>query len=277
MAFVPATEWIGPAGGPCGLVLHGIFGSRRNWTGFARRLVQGGIPGRIGVVDLRGHGGSAAAPPPHTLRECGRDLDRLIDGLETAPAWVAGHSFGGKAALAWLRETKHRPAHLFSLDSPPGPGPAGGGSISQSHVGRMLAVLRRLPARIPRRTAAASVLRSAGLPEAVASWMATNLVHDAGGGYRWHFDLAAVEALLDDYWQEDLRPVALHPPPPSRVHLVRAVQSDRWSREDLDWLERASGPRTRVVSLEGAGHWLHVDRPEALAALLLDSLAPPAG
>jgi hypothetical protein len=129
--------------------------------------------------------------------------------------------------------------------------------------------MKALPAR---RSFVASAFKEAGLSESVATWMATNLVANEKGGYRWQFDVPTVDALLSDYWAQDLRPVAENPPGEAIVHMVRAGRSNRWSARDLAWLANIEGPRTRVHGLEDAGHWLHVDEPEALLHLLAASI-----
>jgi len=48
-------------------VLHGIFGSGRNWASVARRVVRARPEWGAVLVDLREHGESVGFEPPHTL------------------------------------------------------------------------------------------------------------------------------------------------------------------------------------------------------------------
>ena len=82
-----------------GWILHGILGSGRNWRSFARALAKSRPDWGFVLPDLRNHGATGPLPGPHTLSACVADLDGL-----PAPDWVAGHSFGGKVALAWAAE-----------------------------------------------------------------------------------------------------------------------------------------------------------------------------
>lgn len=261
---VLAHDLIGPAADQEIWVLHGIFGSGKNWEAFGRQFVAAYPGSRIVLVHLRGHAGSRDVSPPHTMRACADDLVRLAAHLGNGPDVLWGHSFGGKVALTYLRETGGDGLRaVWSLDSPPGAGPSGGKDPVSSEVGQLVRAIKEIGLPITRRAGLQDALRSRGLPRAVAGWMATNLIR-ADDGYRWHFDATVLEELLVDYWNEDLWPTAESPPGNVEVHMVRAAKSDRWTEADL---ARLSGlPRVHV--LPDAGHWLHVDDPFGLALLL---------
>ena len=242
-------------------VLHGVYGTGRNWRGFARRFVAAHPTWRVVLVHLRGHGGSKDLPPPHTMHACALDLARLADSIGP-PDVVWGHSFGGKVALTWVRDACPGTLQaVWSLDSPPGAGPSGGGDPVSSEVGRVLAHIAELRTPIPRRSDAQAHFMTRGLSRPVAGWMATNLVA-VDGGFSWHFSPATLTELLRDYW----------PPRGVAIHLVRAVRSDRWTPSDLERLDAlAERPGVRIHVMEDAGHWLHVDNPKGLMTLLTAS------
>src|SRR5688500_8745529 len=58
------------------LVLHGIYGSGRNWGTIARRLVEARPEWGVLLVDLRNHGQSRGFPGPHTLAAAAAYVDR---------------------------------------------------------------------------------------------------------------------------------------------------------------------------------------------------------
>ncbi|RMG48410.1 MAG: hypothetical protein D6718_01830, partial [Acidobacteria bacterium] len=89
------------------------------------------------------------------------------------------------------------------------------------------------------------------------------------GGVAWRFDRAVVEALLEDDRRGDFWPVVEDPPPGVELQLVRAGRSAFWTEACVERLARAARhPRVSVTVIAEAGHWLHVDAPEALAELL---------
>ncbi len=266
MPFVPAHDLVGPADAPrLAFVLHGILGSRRNWASFGRRLLER-LPGwRLCLVDLRNHGDSHGAHGPHTLRACAADVVALADAVG-APDAVIGHSFGGKVALVHAREHRPAPRDVWVLDAAPGPRT---GAAAIGDVERVIQAVRLLPVPAPDRNAVKAHFADLGFSPMLAGWMTTN-VRPGDGGLVWRFDLDAVEQMLADYGREDLWPLLESPPEGCTLHVLRAGRSDRWDDETVARLEAA--PIDTPV-LEDAGHWVHVDAPDALMQLLVESLA----
>src|SRR5262249_21814736 len=107
------TQWM--------LVLHGIFGTGSNLRTFAKRLAEASPDWGFVLVDLRMHGASHGAPPPHTVHAAALDLLDLERQLgDRAVAAVMGHSLGGRVALAYLGIRSTPLDVAFILDSSPG-------------------------------------------------------------------------------------------------------------------------------------------------------------
>lgn len=251
--------------------LHGILGSGGNWRGFARRLVAALPSWGAVLVDLRLHGASQGMPPPHTLAAAAADLDGVAAGLPAPVGGVLGHSFGGKVALKWLQSGALRgPGRVFVIDSTPSARPGARGS---EEVVRVVSALRALPGPFPTREAFVGALVERGHERALAQWLAMNLRVEHPGALRLAVDLDGIEALLADYFAADLWPVICPPPEGVEAHLIVGGRSSVVSEEDR---RRAAGcgERLRVHVLPAAGHFVHVDDPDGLLALVLDALAP---
>jgi esterase len=262
------------------LVLHGILGSARNWAGFARRLAPR-LPGwRLVLVDLRHHGDSHGQAPPHTLAACARDLAALCAARGLAPEAVIGHSFGGKAALAFASGLGGAPPQGLRtccvLDAVPGAVRSDAIDGDTHEVVSVVAALREIPLPVTSRAELQATLQARGFGPVFAGWMTTNLHAAPGGGLTWRFDLEAVEALLASYFETDFWPYLRAVPPSMSVHVVRAARSDRWRAADLaHFADVQANGRVRLHVLPDAGHWVHVDNPAALSDLLVEALVGP--
>ncbi len=271
MPFVPHSVAVGLASASVDvLVLHGILGSGRNLRTFAQRLADARPDLRLWLVDLRNHGESQGAPPPHTMAACCDDLDALVAARGLQPQWIIGHSYGGKVAVAWAGRA---PAHLqrvWVLDSPP----AGytmaqdAGGDAADNVERVIATLRQIPMPLIRRQDVVQEFRARGFPDSIGQWMTTNLRQTADG-YRWCFDLDAIDEMLVSYLATDVWPILESPPPGVRIDVVRAERSHRWPPDVLARFAAIHHGKTHLHMLPDAGHWLHVERTDALVALIV--------
>jgi pimeloyl-ACP methyl ester carboxylesterase len=254
-----------PAAAHLALVAHGILGAGRNWRGLARTLADRHPTWRFALPDLRGHAGAAPRPPPHTVAACAADLADLCAEIGE-PELVVGHSFGGKVALAWAARHGGPKTRLQILDCPPGPAsPAGADALA------VLAAVRAAPVPSPDRGPIRAFLRDRGISEPVVAWLATSLVQGEDG-WRWGYDIPAIDALLADFFALDCWPFLLGPPA-ARVRFLRAGRSDRWTAAELGRF--AALPPTSPVSLDvlaEAGHWLHVDDPEGTMRWMAEDL-----
>ncbi len=265
------------------LFLHGILGRGANLRTLARRFVTA-CPGWSAVlVDLRGHGASKLSDArgggvgePATLAQCARDVAGVLGRSTRAVRAVLGHSFGGKVALA-LAHGGHdarvvRGRRFVVVDSLPGPRATARGSETTLEV---LELLASLPGPFPTRQAFIAALNGAGLAQGIAEWLGTSLRKD-DDGFRFGIDLGLVRALLDDYFTTDLWPVVAAPENDAHVHLVigdRSTVFDDAAREHARAL--AADARGRVtLDVLPAGHWVHVDAPDALLDVLVRRVGP---
>lgn len=269
------------AGGEAGdrwmYVLHGIYGAGRNWRSVARRFARRRPGWGAVLVDLRMHGDSREFEPPHTLAACVRDLEQLRRSSGRPPAALLGHSFGGKVVLEALRSEKEGEGRFpddtgsgarqaWIVDSTPAAREPGGSAV------RMLRAVRSLPDRFSSREEAVEGLEAQGFARPVARWMTTNLERD-DGGFRWSLDWTAMEALLDDFFREDLWPVVEEPPGGWELHVVKAEDSGVLTEEACRRI-RAAGRATERVFLHrlSGGHWLNADNPDGMVDLLAGEL-----
>jgi pimeloyl-ACP methyl ester carboxylesterase len=288
------------------LLLHGFLGSGRNLGGLARRLAAGDPELSVITLDLTGHGsspplpsgangappGADVAPPgagitpksantePKSSNSArkganpafkGADLATLAgDVLATAdalglraPVPIVGHSLGGRVALRAAGLAPQRIANVVLLDI----GPSG---VLSTETARVVELLLAAPPSGSRETFRGH-FRSGGLDDAVVEWLMLNLVA-ADGQYRWAIDRVALAALHARTSAEDLWGVVEGQ---GLLHLtcLRGGRSGYVTDADAARLAAAG---CRLVTIEGAGHFLHVERPAEVLAAVRDALTPRA-
>ncbi len=251
------------------LVLHGILGSGTNFRGFARRLAAARPGWGFILVDLRMHGQSQGAPPPHTLATAAADLHRLGAHLGLPIAAVMGHSFGGKVALTYAASSPRELEQTWVLDASPG--------VRRDRAGisdNIVRMLRDIPAELPSRERFLELLAARGVSRPTADWLAMN-VRREGDAFRLRLDLDAIDALLEDYFTVDLWPVLERAQGARAFHVVVADRSDAFDAADRAHLAAiaAQQPRVHPHLVTDAGHWVHVDAPDALFALVSEGLS----
>lgn len=246
----PPRRWL--------VILHGIYGSGRNWAGIARELVKRRSDWGVVLVDLRGHGGSTGMGGPHSLAAAAGDVKQLIEAMGLGEHAVLGHSFGGKVALSYGRDPAPGLVQVWVIDSTPAK------KARSGPAWEVLAVLRRLPARFDSREAAVAAMQREGLTAGLAGWMAMNLRREdggGGGGVTWRIDLEEMGRMLEDFAETELWDVV--EAKRTDVHFVKATRSDLLS----DDVVRRIGEAAMVHEVEG-GHWINADNPAAIAAVL---------
>ena len=109
-----ACNEYGEDGSPL-IVMHGLFGSARNWAGIARALAE---THQVYSLDLRNHGASPRASTM-TYKEMAEDVAGFIDRAGIEAPIVMGHSMGGKVAMRLALERPDLLKGLIVVDIAP--------------------------------------------------------------------------------------------------------------------------------------------------------------
>ena len=244
-------------------VLHGFLGSARNVATLARGLAARCDARSVIALDLTGHGDSPPLPPHPDLASIAHDVLDTARALSLPPPYsLVGHSLGGRVALRAAALQPTGLDRLTLLDVSPSPRLPGG------EVAAIVKALVEAPDAAPDRQTFRTWFRQAGIAPASVDWLLLNLVHD-DGVYRWRIDRQALAALYPEIGAEDLWPV-VEGPRAYRLHVIRGAESDHVPDADARRLEAAGA---RVDTIAGAGHFVHVDRPDELLDRIVQGLA----
>jgi esterase len=247
--------------GPPLIILHGLFGCKENWRYLARQLAR---HFRVITLDQRNHGQS-----PHSeefgYQAMADDLLAFLNSQDLDQVHLLGHSMGGKTAMQFAACHPHRLTRLIIEDISPD-------AYSPRHQ-ELFAALNRLPLAQLTSLGEADSLLQAAIPEpAVRQFLLKNLQRQPGGGFIWRFNLPILErhypeliAALDFAAQIDVPTLFL-----------RGAQSDYLPPrlpQEITKLFR----EVKLETIEGAGHWVHADQPEAFLQLVTTFLLASPG
>ena len=253
--------------GPAVLLLHGFPDSRHLWRHQVPALAGAGF--RALAPDLRGFGDAPkpAGVPAYALERVIDDLIGILDALGVERAHVVGHDWG--AVVAWLLAST-RPERVASLTALTVgcPGNSGQRTIEQLEKAWYMFFFQH-------QGVAEEWLRR-------DDWSGLRMLLRGGGDFeRYSADLGrpgALTAALNWYRANTPPSVLLDPPPdlpPVRVPVLGvSADGDAYLTEAhvKNSQEKVVGP-WKYVRMEGASHWLMLDRPEELNRLLLEFLS----
>ncbi|ROR89874.1 alpha/beta fold hydrolase [Nocardioides aurantiacus] len=239
---------------------HGLFGQGRNWTGVAKALSD---EHRSLLVDLPHHGRSSWPERVDYL-----DLaDQVAAALPTdEPVTLVGHSMGGKVAMVLAVRHPELVARLVVVDV--APVDYGGSTEFAAYVEAM----RGLDlAAVHRRSDAEEALSDAVPSRTVRDFLLQNLRRD-GESWRWQVDLEGLGSSLATIsgWPGDRLAGLTYDGP---VLWVAGAESRYVQPAHVEAMA-ALFPHHRRLTVKGAGHWVHSEKPEVFVEVLRRFTAP---
>lgn len=246
--------------GPPVVILHGLFGSKRNFSAIARRLADAF---HVVTVDLRNHGESPW-DDRHDYPALAEDVARLIEQRLGRPAAVIGHSMGGKAAMLLALTRPDLVDRLVVVDIPP----ARSHGTPISYVQAMRAVPLE---QLSRRAEVEAALAAAIADPVVRGFLVTNIV-SRPEGLAWTVNLEAIERQFDTIlgW-----PAPADGTEFTRPTLFLTGAASTFVQPEHEAVIHELFPAARIEVISGAGHWVHAEQPEAFLETVRRFLARP--
>lgn len=246
----PETE-ASQAHAPTVVLIHGLFGSIGNLGMIARALKS---TYSVLQIDLRNHGLSGQTEEMnYTLMA--QDILETLDHLNIQQCLVIGHSMGGKVAMRLANLAPERVEKLVVLDIAPV-------AYDIRHHDVILQALFSVErAEVNSRTEATQMMREYLSEEMVIQFLMKSFVQG-----KWRFNIHAIDAHYDDIldWRDQ--------PAFGKASLFIRGGASPYVKEQYFAQIKAQFPLAQIQTVEGAGHWLHAEKPEQVLALIQDFL-----
>ncbi|PID61900.1 MAG: alpha/beta hydrolase [Gammaproteobacteria bacterium] len=246
--------------GPYTLLLHGLFGDLDNLARLGRALDD---RYRVVRADLPAHGDSGSANELTIDVMAEAMLDVLADESSGNGNWrLIGHSLGGKVVMRMAADPRCPPlAAMIIADMAPRVYPPHHQSIIDTLLALDLDTIRS------RRDADGLLAQHIDSPQ-VRAFLLKSLRRDESGTWRWALDLASIAG---NYPSISASP-RIEAPIDTPALFIRGGASNYVRDQDWTTIESLF-PRAELATIDGAGHWLHAERPDEFARLCLDFLA----
>lgn len=238
--------------------MHGLFGMLDNWHNLARKFSDNY---HVYLLDLRNHGQS-----PHSdainYPLMANDLWEFMQQQNIAQAYILGHSMGGKVAMEFALRFPEKCLKLIVVDIAPVRYKPGHNDIFKA-----LFALNIDDENKSRKDLDEDM--SDLIPEfGVRQFLLKSLVRKDEGGYYWKFNLPAIHAHYDEIIAE-LEGNRSYGGP---TLFIRGEKSPYILDQYLPSIHE-SFPNSQLETIDGAGHWVHAEKPVELISVVEDFLS----
>ncbi len=244
------------------IIMHGLYGSSDNWMGVAKLLSD---RFEVWLPDLRNHGRS-----PHDdnqnyelMRD---DIRQMMDDTGLERAVLLGHSMGGKVAMCFAQHHPDRIEKIIVADIAPKSYKDLYREESPNHRDILYSMKNAGLSIAKTRRDIDNILEDTIKSRRVRSFLMKNLDRRDDGSYRWTLNLDVLIRELDNI-MDGVNTNCFDPAFPLTgfpALFIRGEKSPYINDEDIETIERIF-PGAQLVTIEGAGHWLHAEKPGEFA------------
>lgn len=242
------------------IILHGLFGTLDNWQTIAKKLAEDHT---VFILDQRNHGRSPHADS-HDYPALAEDLRQFMgahwmyDG-----AHIIGHSMGGKTAMQFALAYPDMVKKLVVVDIAPK-------AYEGNHHEIFEALLEMDLDKLTDRNDAEAYLSKRISEEDVRLFLMKNLTRKTGEGASG-FEFKMNLPVLWEHYQDILAAVDGEPFEGETL-FIRGGKSKHVTLPKDEALIKKLFPSSDIKTIEGAGHWVHAEKPGELLGLVQDFL-----
>lgn len=242
------VNYAGPTSERPLLIVHGLFGSARNWNGLAKRFA---LKRPVTCVDLRNHGQSPWAAT-QSYEDMADDLAGVVETIG-GPVNLLGHSMGGKAAMMLALDCPDLVARLVVADIAPV-------AYTHSHA-PFIGAMRGLDISSVTRRSEADALLVPVVEDAPTRAFLLSSLDLSSEPPRWMLNLEVLEREIPRILSFPVQDGQYQGPA-----LFLSGGASHYVRPEHHGLIEALFPAAHFDILEDAGHWLHAEKTREFIA-----------
>jgi esterase len=257
--------------GPPLIILHGLYGSSDNWSSIGRILSD---TFTVYIPDQRNHGKSPHSEV-HDYDSMRDDIFELAGELNLPKFFLAGHSMGGKTAISFALKWPEMINGLLIADISPFVNEDSNRIAYNQHVIILDTILSINPEDISSRDDAEKLLSMKIPSEKTRGFILKNLERVSGNKFKWKINALSLRNNLNRIMEGINRNSAINNQVTGfPVTFLRGAESDYITDNDYPDILKVF-PAAEIIKIQGAGHWIHADKPDEvvnfLKKLLVDS------
>jgi pimeloyl-ACP methyl ester carboxylesterase len=228
-------------------ILHGFLGMGDNWKSLAKDYAEAGF--EVHLIDQRNHGRS-----PHSsvfnYTVLAEDVLQYAKDNEIDEFSIIGHSMGGKTAMQLACQHPSSIEKLIVADIAP--------KYYQPHHQQILEGLTRLDeAEISSRKQADELLSEFIKEQGVRLFLLKNLYRKGKNTYGLRVNLEALKQNIEEVGKS----IEGHSQFNGKTLFIKGGKSNYIKDKDEKAIQQHF-PNAKIVSIQGAGHWLHAEKKE---------------
>ncbi|KAI7882672.1 alpha/beta-hydrolase [Lichtheimia hyalospora FSU 10163] len=245
------------------LVCHGLFGSKQNWRSLGKSMSTR-LSRDVYTLDLRNHGESPHADE-HTYHSMAGDLVSFISDHNLEKPILLGHSMGGKTVMATSLLYPSLVEKLVVVDIAPFALPL------SNDFGTYVDAMREIDhAGFKKQSDADALLAKYEKDIGVRQFLLTNLKkRPEDGVYKFRVPYETLGGALGNMGDFSKEFSSSKYSGPTLFIAGGKSSYGKPIEQRLDQV-KTMFPDSRLEVVQGAGHWVHAEKPEPFMKLVVD-------